>query len=182
VPKVCPGATGVVPGDRFYDAYTFENGPTNACITVTLQSGGCPLFSAAYTNAYNPLNLCQNYLADMGSTLAINNYSFNVGRGARFVVVAHGVDPGDACGYTLSVDGGSCRPMLNITQIPGSRVDLDWTTAAPGYLLERTNVLRNPSPIWPTVPGASSISGGRFHVIDNIALPPTNSFYRLRKP
>jgi autotransporter-associated beta strand protein len=181
VSKLCPSITET-PGDRPYDAYTFENGPTNACITVTLQSDGCPLFSAAYSNAYNPVNLCQNYLADMGSSAPLNNYSFRVGPGARFVVVVHGVDPGDACSYTLSVDGGSCRPILNVTRIPSNRVDIDWTTAAPGYLLERTNVLRNPSPAWPVVPGTPSISGGRFHVIDNIALPPTNSFYRLRKP
>jgi autotransporter-associated beta strand protein len=179
--KGCPGATGPL-GDRSYDAYIFENGPTNACITVTLQSGGCPLFSVAYTNAYNPLNLCQNYLADMGGTAPLNNYSFRVGPEARFVVVVHGVDPGDACSYTLSVNGGSCRPRLNITEIADNRVDIDWTTAAPGYLLERTNVLRNPSPAWPVVPGTPSISASRFHVIDNIALPPTNSFYRLRKP
>jgi autotransporter-associated beta strand protein len=180
VSKICPGITEM-PGDRFYDAYTFENGESNACITVTLQSD-CLLFSAAYTNAYNPLNLCENYLADMGSSAPSNHYSFNVGRAARFVVVVHAVDPGDACGYTLSVDGGSCRPILNITRIPSNRVDIDWTTAAPGYLLERTNVLRNPSAAWPVVTGTPSISGGRFHVIDNIALPPTNRFYRLRKP
>ena len=93
----------------------------------------------------------------------------------------------DECSHSpvrlvLSVDGGSCRPILNVTRIPSNRVDIDWTTAAPGYLLERTNVLRNPSPAWPVVPGTPSMSGGRFHVIDNIALSPTNSFYRLRKP
>jgi len=114
-------------------------------------------------------------------TLPSSSYSFNVGPGARFVIVVNGIDAGDACGYTLSVDGGSCRPCLHVTEIPGNRVDLDWSTAAVGFLLERTNALRNPTP-WPVVPGTPSISGGRFHVIDNMALPPTNNFYRLRKP
>jgi len=40
-------------GNRFYDAYTFENGDTNACISITLQAS-CDLFSVAYTNAYDP--------------------------------------------------------------------------------------------------------------------------------
>jgi autotransporter-associated beta strand protein len=179
VQKPCPGTAGAL-GDRYYDAYTFENGESNACITVALQSS-CSLSSAAYTNSYNPANLCQNYLADMGGVTTSNSYSFNVRRGARFVVVVYGANPGDACDYTLSVDGGSCRPRLNITQIPGNRVDLDWSSAALGYSLERTNTLRNPAgPLWFTVPGSPLINSGRFHVIENIA--PTNNFYRLRKP
>ena len=98
-------------------------------------------------------------------------------------MVVNAVNPGEGCGYTLSVDGGSCRPRLNITPIPGNRVTLDWTTAAPGYLLEHTNTLGNPPhPLWAPVAGVPSISGGRFRVIDPIALPPTNNFYQLRKP
>ena len=140
-----------------------------------------------YTNGYDALNTCQNYLADQGSSGGTSGgtfgYSFRVGAGARFVIVVHGVDPGVGCGYALSVDGGSCRPQLNITQIPGSRVDLDWTTAAIGYSLEHTNALRNPPlPLWVPVPNSPTIRGGRFHVIDPISLPPTNNFYRLRKP
>ena len=184
--KTCPGLAGGV-GNRFYDAYTFENGNINGCITVILQAS-CNLFSAAYTNSYDPANLCSNYLADMGLSIGTGasgntNYSFNVGSGARFVVVVHAVDPGVGCDYTLSVTGGSCRPVLHITQASPSQVALDWTTAAIGFGLEHTNTLPgSPQPAWVPVPGTPSISAGRFRVIDTIALPPTNNFYRLRKP
>jgi autotransporter-associated beta strand protein len=183
--KVCPGVTGAL-GDRFYDAYTFVNGESNACITVTLDAD-CNLFSATYTNAYDPFDLCLNYLADCGLSTTdaggMRTYSFQMAAQQQFVVVVHGVDPGDACGYTLSVDGGSCRPRLFINPVAGNRVALDWTTAAVGYSLEQTNALSDPPhPLWLPVPGTPTITGGRFHVIDPIALPPTNNFYQLRKP
>src|SRR6185503_17910492 len=152
VAKPCPGAVGVA-GDRFYDAYVFENGESNACITVTLEAP-CELFSAAYTNSYAPANLCQNYLADPGSSIigGPKSYFFSVGAGARFAVIVHAVNPGESCDYTLSVDGGSCRPVLNIVQTSPTQVALDWTTAAIGFGLERTNALPNlPAAVWPAV-------------------------------
>jgi autotransporter-associated beta strand protein len=112
VNKACPGSVAGSPTNRFYDAYTFENGDTNACISVTLQAS-CDLFCAAYANAYVPPNVCQNYLADAGISSAqtggTNAFSFNVGPGARFVVVVNGINSDDFCGYTLTVDGGDCR-------------------------------------------------------------------------
>lgn len=180
--KLCPGPLGGTATLR-YDAYTFENGESNACITVTLQSG-CTTFSVAYLDSYNPANFCNNYLADMGDSTdnGVTNYSFNVSASARFVIVVNEVTAGGGCGYTLRVDGGSCRPKLNIARASGNRVALDWSTAALGYQLERTNVLSNPPhPLWVPVPEVPVITGGRFRVTNNIALPPTNSFYQLRK-
>ena len=180
--KACPGVVGAGI-NRHYDAYTFENAESNACITVTLNSD-CELFSEAYLNSYNPTNLCQNYLADAGTSIigGPKSYTFNVSAGARFLVVVNEVNPNAGCGYTLSVSGGSCRPRLNIAPA-GSHVALDWTTSAVGYSLEHTNVLSSPpSSTWVPVPGTPSVSGGRFRVNDNIGPPPTNNFYRLRKP
>jgi len=180
--KLCPGVTGV--GTRHYDAYTFENGESNACISVTLDAE-CELFSETYLNSYNPTNLCENYLGDPGKSVigGPQSYALTVPAGARFVVVVNEVTADSGCGYTLTVDGGSCRPRLVINPASGNRVALDWTTAAVGYKLEHTNVLVNPpGAIWDPVSTAPTISGGRFRVLDNIALPPTNNFYRLRKP
>ena len=96
----------------------------------------------------------------------------------------HGVNAADACPYTLTVDGGSCRPRLNITRLAPNLYDLDWTTAAVGYGLERTNVLTNPPhPLWvPVTFPPATISGGRFHVIHTNPPPVTNNFFQLRKP
>jgi len=77
------GVTGA--GTRHYDAYTFENGESNGCITVTLDSE-CDLFSETYLNSYNPTNLCENYLADAGKSVigGPQSYTFLMQAGARF--------------------------------------------------------------------------------------------------
>jgi hypothetical protein len=181
--KVCPGVLGAGVA-RHFDSYVFENGESNACISVAL-TADCQLASATYRNTYNPANLCQNYLADGGTSLAGGTvvYSFNVAARARFVVVVNEVNPDTGCEYKLTVTGGSCRPWLVVTPVPVGLVGLDWSSAAIGYRLERTNVLRNPStPPWIPVTTQPTIVGGRFRFVDTISLPPTNSFYRLRKP
>src|SRR5207253_4136119 len=129
-PKPCPGIFGDGLA-RHYDAFVFENGESNACINVAVQSD-CDIFSAAYLNAYDPSNVCTNYLADMGDSniFGSTNYSFNVSAGTRFVIIIIEIPPGTGCGYTLSVSGGSCRPKLNISQSAANKVELDWTTAA----------------------------------------------------
>jgi autotransporter-associated beta strand protein len=183
VAKACPGFVDLVTA-RHYDAFVFENGESNACITVTLTSDG-ELFSASYSNQYNPASLCQNYLADAGGSVVggPRSYSFRVSAGARFVVVVNEVNPGTDCAYTVRVSGGSCRPRLNINPVADNRVTLNWSSSALGYLLEQTNVLRNPpASLWVPVPGTPTISSGRFRVTDSIPPGATNKFYRLRRP
>jgi autotransporter-associated beta strand protein len=179
--KACPGPTGV--GNRSYDTYTFKNGPSNACIAVTLTAPLGNLFSAAYNNSFNPASLCANYLADAGvstaNLLTPTTYSFNVAADAIFVVTVNEVDPGTGGPYTLDVSGGDCRPVLNITEIPGNKVQLDWTTAATGYGLESTNIVPAPTP-WPPVANVPVALNGRFTVTNNVST--TNRFFRLRKP
>jgi hypothetical protein len=179
--KACPGPTGA--GNRSYDAYTFKNGPSNACITVALTAPFTDLFSVAYTNSFNPALLCDNYLADpglsSGALLPPKTYSFNVAANATFVVTVSEVNAGEGGAYTLDVSGGDCRPRLNITQAAANKVELDWTTAAAGYSLETTNRITASTP-WPAVTNVPVVVNGRFQVTNNIA--GTNQFYRLRKP
>jgi autotransporter-associated beta strand protein len=179
--RACPGLAGVT-NAHFFDAYTFENGETNACILVTVSSRGPALFSAVYTNHYDPANLCQNYMTDLGdSTAGTHSYSLNVGPRARFVVVVHGVGAGTTGPYQVSVTGGSCRPALNIQPAANNQMALDWSTAAVGYVLQQTNQLPMvPNPLW--IPSASSptISDGRFQVTQPSNAP--RQFYNLRKP
>jgi len=180
--RACPGLAGEIEA-RYFDAYTFENGESNACITVTLTSGSDELFSAAYTNFYNPSNACQNYLTDAGtSTLGVaRSYSFNTGPRARFVIVVHADLSGDGGPYTLAVTGGSCRPVLNIQRIGANQVALDWSTAAIGYGLQHTNRLPPvTNPIWTPSTPAPVIINSRFRVTNTIS--PSNAFYELRKP
>jgi subtilisin-like proprotein convertase family protein len=62
--KVCPGILSETNSLR-YDAYPFQNGESNACITVSV-TAPCVLFCAAYLDSFNPTNICENYLADTG--------------------------------------------------------------------------------------------------------------------
>jgi hypothetical protein len=180
--RVCPGLSGGLLV-RYFDAYTFENGESNACITVTLSTGGTALFSAAYTNFYNPSNVCQNYMTDAGSDSSAgpHSYSFNVGPRAQFVIVVHGILSTDVGPYTLTVTGGSCRPMLKIEPIPGNSVVLDWSTAAVGYGLQQTNRLPIvANPLWVPSTPSPVIVNSRFRVTNT--MNASNLFYELRKP
>jgi autotransporter-associated beta strand protein len=180
----CPGSESLATLRR-YDAYAFENGESNACITVTL-GAACNLFSAAYRGNFTVVNLCNNYLADLGNSLGAtggtNSYSFDVAARERFTVVVSQNEPADSCEYRLEVAGGSCRPILNIERPAPSLAVLDWTTAAMDYQLERTNNLAGPSaPQWLPVTPAPRITDSRLRVTNNIG-PDTPRFYRLRKP
>jgi len=182
-PKACFGPTGT--GTRSYDAYTFKNGPSNACITVALTAPFTDLFSAAYSGSFNPTNLCANYLADAGlstdALLTPKSYSFNVAANATFVVIVNKVNPGDGGAYTVDVTGGDCRPALNVTALGGNKALLDWTTASAGFQLESTNALvTGGSPLWPPVTNVPVVINSRFNVTNT--LTPSNQFYHLRKP
>jgi subtilisin-like proprotein convertase family protein len=180
-PTGCPGGFG---GESdYYDFYIFRNGPSDACITVTLTAPNADLFSAAYTNTFNPSIVCSNYLADCGDS-TLNNaapgyrtYSFSAPANGVFIVTVNGIGGGYGP-YSLSVSGGSCQPTLNIKQVGNNQVKLAWPTSAGGYLLEGANRVGNP-PIWQPVTNPAVEIGGQFVVTNAIG---SNQFYRLRKP
>ncbi len=181
VAKACPGTS---PGTYPTQSFRFQNGPSDACITVTLEHTNIAyaMVAEAYTAAFNPTNAdkCASYLADAGFVVnpgVPRSFSFAVTSNATFVVnlVSGGYGP-----YKLTVSGGDCRPVLNITPTSGTQAVLDWTTAAPGYQLEHTNSLASGAPVWPAVVGEPVIVGGRYTVTNQIT--GTNQFYRLRKP
>ena len=185
VPKVCPGTAGATPHPS--ENYVFRNGPSNACITVTLanQSPIVAMLVTAYTNSYNPANpdRCVNYLADGGNVVDVFNptqaFSFNLSADAVFVVNVIG-STATLAPYRLTVTGGDCRPVLNIAAASTTQAVLDWTTAAVGYRLERTNNLPSVSNVWHSVPAVPSVVNSRFTVTNDVN--NTNQFYRLVKP
>jgi hypothetical protein len=116
LPKAaCPGITAAASPRR--DSYTFTTCPGVPTRTVTVSlttpcpvvGGGTQLFAVAYTPTFVPTAVCNNYLADAGSSPAANgtvSFSFNVAGGSTFVVTVSEV-PGTAtdCNYTLTVSG-----------------------------------------------------------------------------
>jgi subtilisin-like proprotein convertase family protein len=180
--KTCSN-TGMIPGQFHYDTYTFVNGESNACITVALEAPDCALFSAAYTNTFTPGSPCFRYIADIGrgTTSGGSNYTFRVAARARFVVVVNETVPNSGCQYALTVSGGSCRPVLEIDPLPNNQVAFEWSTAATGYALERTNALGQPSaPAWLPAPSSPVITQSRFRLTNTVT--GARNFYRLRKP
>ena len=180
---VCPGPVGNDFGTAF-DAHAFRNGPSNACITVTLTAPTADLLSAAYLGSFDPNNICLNYLADAGdSTFGINlgtgpkTYSFSVAANAVFVVTVNGIY-GSTGAYQLSVTGGDCRPALNIKPATPNYVRLDWPTSAGGYLLQATPAVAPTN--WTTLPLNPVVNAGRFAVTNRAA--NAQEFYRLLKP
>ena len=182
VAKACPGSTdgGPYPSEN----YTFQNGSSNACISVTLGNTNASfgMVVAAYSAAgYNPTNSdrCANYLGDAGFIAGAGStnvsFSFNVSSNETFVinVVAGGYGP-----YSLTVTGCDCTPALDITALPGNQARLDWSSAAGGYQLAATPALNNPS--WTDITNEPIVDDGRFNVTNS--MNPTNRFYRLHKP
>jgi subtilisin-like proprotein convertase family protein len=187
VPNPCPGNG---PGGTTYpcDNYTFRNGPSNACVTVTVEddSPSVVMLATVYSGSYNPANpdKCVNYLADGGNIIGglnpIQSFSFNAAPNAIFVVNIIANTASSTAPYKLTVSGGDCRPVLNITPVSGNNVKLDWTTAAAGYVLERTNKLVAGAANWQSVTNVPAVVNSRFQVTNGPAAG--NQFYRLHKP
>jgi hypothetical protein len=111
---------------RRFEAYQFGSCPnsTPACATVTLQgTNAASMFAAAYTPAFNPVNVLENYKGDPGSSAALRTFSVDVGGGgATFAIDVHDVPvtnppsanpPPSGNVYTLTVAGicnGTCAP------------------------------------------------------------------------
>jgi autotransporter-associated beta strand protein len=178
-PNGCPGA--INHGSTWFEAFSFQNGPSNACINISLSAPTTDLFSAAYLNYFDTNDLCTNYLADSGdSTLTFYpnpaEYSFIAPSNEVFVVVVNSID-GAAGPYQLTVTGGDCRPVLNINRVPLNQVRVDWPAHVSGYVLEGTPALSPTN--WSTITNVPVLSGGRYAVTNSIG---TNRFFRLRKP
>ena len=88
-------------------------------MTVTLQGDNAVnLFASAYSPAFNPGNIVENYLADAGGSAESHSFSFDLPAGAqKFAIDIHDVPQGlvtpSGSAYTLSVTGaclGACNP------------------------------------------------------------------------
>ncbi len=108
-PKLnCPqyfGNTGV-----HYKTYTYTNeSSNNECINVKLQANcSAQLFCAAYLGSFDPTDVCNNYLADPGMSIAnggTDSMSFEVNSGSQYTIVVSGTAAGDTCGnYILKIE------------------------------------------------------------------------------
>jgi hypothetical protein len=113
-PKAAPETADTVPAARHADTYTFSN-PTGTaqCVTIRLDSactGTNDIFSAAYLGSFNPNNITQNYLGDLGNSPGqdggTSSYAVTVPANSTLIVTVYEVTPNGGCGaYTLTVSG-----------------------------------------------------------------------------
>jgi hypothetical protein len=113
-PKACPGAIAGDTAQHRYDLYTFTNGPTATCATITTTTN-CTvapnqIITVAYLGSFNPANLCTNYLGDPGgSPTPTNSFKVNVPANGILVINVQEITAGAGCGgYTVNVDGLVC--------------------------------------------------------------------------
>ena len=82
---------------RRFDQYTYVNSSGSPiCVKVTLKADNAGIHSVAYLGSYNPADISQNYLGDLGVAYAANteaSYSFTVPAGATYVIVVHEITP-----------------------------------------------------------------------------------------
>jgi hypothetical protein len=113
-PKACPGAIAGDTAQHAYDLYTFTNGPTATCVTITTTTN-CTvapnqIITVAYLGSFNPANLCTNYLGDPGGSPApTNSFAVNVPANGVLVLNVQEITAGGGCsGYSVSVSGLVC--------------------------------------------------------------------------
>jgi hypothetical protein len=141
-PRNCPGVIETIP--RHYDAYTFVNtSDSTACFTVDVVAACLDeilIHSSSYLGSFDPQNLCQNYLADVGPGILIDSqYSFTVPAGTNFVVVVNELAPNLLCpNYTLTVSGPAC-PVPS-TPAPSSTPILPTITVPPLPTVEACSI------------------------------------------
>jgi hypothetical protein len=79
-----------------YQQFNFNNpGPDAQCVSATIDATACTgdLYNVAYQGAFDPNNICTNYLSQMGhSTGGLFTYSFMAPAGANYSIVNNLVD------------------------------------------------------------------------------------------
>lgn len=123
VPSVCPAKTfpGVFGAGSTmnYSTHTFLAASATSCVTVNFNTGTCDtnIFAGAYLNSYNPLDISQNYIGDIGSSLT-QSFSFEVPAGNSLVLVATSTNFPVTCDYSFSVDNYACNSNFTISLAP----------------------------------------------------------------
>jgi len=146
IPSTCaneggPASLFTTSGARNYDAFTFTNGSTAACVTVTLNAMSCTgatfLYIAAYSS-FNPANPALNVIAQAGdSPNPTISFSFDLAANQSVTIVVHEVTPGALCAaYSGTISGLSAGATTPVTfrSVAAARtskgVTIRWHTAS----------------------------------------------------
>jgi uncharacterized repeat protein (TIGR01451 family) len=124
IPSACPFKTypGIFNvGTIFnYEAHTFANpGSNDSCVVVNFDpdSGitpcGTNAHASAYLNSYDPTNQANNYVGDVGSSVA-QPFSFTVPAGGVFIVQVSNTSSQATCDYSFSIEQVACQTQTDL--------------------------------------------------------------------
>lgn len=127
--KVYPGSIGS--GNYHYKKYTIQNTSASAeCVNVILTNPEAnQMFLVAYLTSFNPANISQNYLADVGSSPfsgGSTNMAFTMPANSTVVLVVNEVVANTVFinNYTINVIAGNCGSILKTGEVAGSGVTI----------------------------------------------------------
>jgi hypothetical protein len=155
--KPFPGYAGG-PATYHYRTHTIRNASASpACVTITADPMTCNstnvVFLSAYTNSFNPANLAQNYLADVGASPTSGPLAFSlvVPAGGKVVLVVSEVTANSGCpGYEFTDNAPTTAAAFgqSFDGVTSPALPAGWTAAN----------ATGPAPLWTTsstpAPGA----------------------------
>ncbi len=128
-PKVYPGNIGA--GNYHYKKYTIQNTSASAeCVNIILTNPEAnQMFAVAYSGSFNPANISQNYLADIGASPfsgSSSNMAFTMPASSTVVLVVSEVvvNTTFANNYTLNVIAGNCGSILKTGEVKDASVNI----------------------------------------------------------
>jgi len=130
--KAFPGTLAVP--NILYDTFVFNNNGPERCVTVNFDTGTCgtSAHASAYLGSFNPLDLSQNYLGDVGSSVT-QPFSFIAPANSSVVIVVTTTGGPTVCNYSFSsqeLDAQQRNPAT--ADIPTLQ---EWALALMGLLL-----------------------------------------------
>ncbi len=168
----------------FSDIFTFTNGGSAACVTVTLDAPCASPTNAIVSSAVLlPPFDTDGCTAPIGMSGLITNspaaYTFKVPANAVFRVNVSGGRSGlGLCsGYTLRADGFDCAVPLGVADVAPGLVSVCWPSFGSAFQLECATSLA--PPVWFAVTNRPVSIGGQLCVTNLQSLP--EQFYRLRR-
>lgn len=130
--KVYPGEFGSASSFHFDQQSFVNNSGAPVCVEITF-SATTNMHSVAYLNSFNPANIAQNYLGDLGSVNTPNTpegYSVAVPDGATLVIVTHEATADGGGDYSYSFNCIPFPPPLPTA--PGQILFSEFRLSGPG--------------------------------------------------
>jgi len=131
-PKTFPGITGS--GNYHYKTYSFQNTSASAaCVTITINNADTNASNqthlVAYNGSFNPANLSQNYMGDIGSSSSLSNpksMGITVAANSTVILITSEVTLNTVftADYTINISSPNCATILKTIENPKNAVSV----------------------------------------------------------